>query len=43
MCTPPHFLRVDVPFTDVPEFYEAFNIKQGGKMPVDSDKRLKIW
>ncbi len=39
----PGFLRVNVPFTDVPEFYEAFNIKKGDKMWVDPDKRVKIW
>jgi len=39
----PAFLRVNVPFTDVPEFYAAFNIKKGDKMWVDPDKRVKIW
>lgn len=39
----PGFLRVNVPFTDVPEFYEAFHIKKGDKMWVDPDKRVKIW
>lgn len=39
----PAFLRVNVPFTDVPEFYEAFHIKKGDKMWVDPDKRVKIW
>ncbi|QJD95783.1 M13 family metallopeptidase [Mucilaginibacter robiniae] len=39
----PGFLRVNVPFTDVPEFYTAFQIKPGDKMWVDPDKRVKIW
>jgi len=39
----PAFLRVNGPFTDVPEFYEAFNIKKGDKMWLDPDKRVKIW
>jgi putative endopeptidase len=39
----PGFLRVNVPFMDTPEFYEAFNIKKGDKMWVDPDKRVKIW
>ena len=28
----PGFMRVNGPFTDVPEFYEAFHIKKGDKM-----------
>lgn len=39
----PAFLRVNGPFSDVPEFYEAFNIKKGDKMWVDPGKRVKIW
>jgi len=39
----PGFLRVNVPFTDVPEFYTAFNIKKGDKMWVDPAKRVRIW
>lgn len=39
----PRFLRVNGPFSDVPEFYEAFGIKKGDKMWVDPDKRVKIW
>jgi putative endopeptidase len=39
----PAFLRVNGPFSDVPEFYEAFGIKKGDKMWVDPDKRVKIW
>jgi putative endopeptidase len=39
----PAFMRVNGPFTDVPEFYEAFGIKKGDKMWLDPDKRVKIW
>ena len=39
----PGFLRVNVPFSDTPEFYEAFKIKKGDKMWVDANKRVKIW
>ena len=39
----PGFLRVNGPFTDVPEFYTAFNIKKGDKMWLDPDKRVRIW
>ncbi|WP_413670222.1 M13 family metallopeptidase [Mucilaginibacter sp. Mucisp86] len=39
----PGFMRVNGPFTDVPEFYEAFHIKKGDKMWIDPDKRVKIW
>lgn len=39
----PGFMRVNGPFTDVPEFYEAFHIRKGDKMWLDPDKRVKIW
>jgi len=39
----PGFLRVNGPFSDVPEFYEAFHIKPGDKMYLAPDKRVKIW
>lgn len=39
----PAFMRVNGPFTDVPEFYEAFHIKKGDKMWLDSAKRVKMW
>ena len=39
----PGFLRVNGPFSDVPEFYTAFHIKPGDKMYVAPDKRVKIW
>jgi putative endopeptidase len=39
----PAFLRVNGPFSDVQEFYDAFHIKKGDKMWLDPDKRVKIW
>jgi len=39
----PGFMRVNGPFTDVPEFYDAFHIKKGDKMWLDPEKRVKIW
>jgi putative endopeptidase len=39
----PGFLRVNGPFSDVPEFYEAFHIRKGDKMWLDPEKRVKIW
>jgi putative endopeptidase len=39
----PSFLRVNGPFSDVPEFYKAFNIKKGDKMWLNPDKRVRIW
>ncbi|HEX8021844.1 M13 family metallopeptidase [Mucilaginibacter sp.] len=39
----PGFLRVNGPFSDVPEFYKSFHIKKGDKMWIDPDKRVKIW
>ncbi|TFF40330.1 M13 family metallopeptidase [Mucilaginibacter psychrotolerans] len=39
----PGFMRVNGPFTDVDEFYQAFGIKKGDKMWLDPAKRVKIW
>jgi putative endopeptidase len=39
----PGYLRVNAPFSDVDEFYKAFNIKKGDAMWIDPDKRVKIW
>jgi len=39
----PASTRVNGPFSDIPEFYEAFSIKKGDKMWLDPDKRVKIW
>ena len=39
----PANLRVNGPFVDVPEFYEAFNIKPADKMYRKPELRAKIW
>jgi putative endopeptidase len=39
----PNFLRVNGPFSIVPEFYEAFGIKEGDKMWRPDSLRVKIW
>lgn len=39
----PAFLRVNGPLSNIPEFYEAFGVKPGGKMYRSDDKRVKIW
>jgi putative endopeptidase len=39
----PNFLRVNGPFSNVPEFYEAFGIKEGDKMWRADSIRVKIW
>lgn len=39
----PGFLRVNAPFSDVPEFYKTFGIKKGDPMWIDPDKRVQIW
>ena len=39
----PGYLRVNGPFTDVDEFFKAFNIKKGDPMWLDPEKRVKIW
>ena len=39
----PAKLRVNGPFVDVPEFYDAFNIKQGDAMWVPDSLRVRIW
>ena len=35
--------RVNGPFVNIPEFYEAFGIKEGAKMSREVSKRTKIW
>lgn len=35
--------RVNGPFADVPEFYEAFNVKPGQKLFRPDSARVKIW
>jgi putative endopeptidase len=39
----PAFLRVNGPFADVPEFYQAFQVKQGNKLWRPDSLRVKIW
>jgi putative endopeptidase len=39
----PNFLRVNGPLSNVPEFYEAFNIKQGDRMWRPDSLRVIIW
>ncbi|MBW4889323.1 M13 family metallopeptidase [Mucilaginibacter sp. HMF5004] len=39
----PGFLRVNGPFSDVPEFYAAFGVKKGDPMWLAPEKRVKIW
>ncbi len=39
----PNFLRVNGPFSDLPAFYETFNIKPGQPMWRPPDKRVNIW
>ena len=39
----PNFLRVIGPFSNVPEFYDAFGIKEGDKMWRADSVRVKIW
>jgi len=39
----PNFLRINGPFSDIPAFWETFNIKPGQPMWRPEDKRPKIW
>ena len=39
----PAYLRVNGPFSNIPEFYEAFNVQPHHKMWRDPAKRAKIW
>lgn len=39
----PAKLRVNAPFVNIPEFYEAFQIKDGAKMWREPAKRVVIW
>lgn len=39
----PGYLRVNAPFSDVDEFYTAFDIKKGDPMWIDPAKRVRIW
>jgi len=39
----PAFLRINGPFSNIDDFYEAFNIKPGDKMYRPENERVKIW
>lgn len=39
----PSKYRVNGPFPNVPEFYEAFNVKPGDKMYLADSLRVKLW
>ncbi len=39
----PAKMRVNGPFVNIPEFYEAFGIKEGSKMWREPAKRVRIW
>ncbi len=39
----PPKLRVNAILSNIPEFYEAFNVKQDHRMWLDPHKRVKIW
>ncbi|TGE20488.1 M13 family peptidase [Hymenobacter aquaticus] len=39
----PAMYRVNGPFADVPEFYEAFQVRQGQKLWRPDSARVKIW
>ncbi|MGE5683462.1 MAG: M13 family metallopeptidase [Bacillota bacterium] len=39
----PNFLRVNGPLSDIPDFYKAFNIKEGDPMYRNEDQRVRIW
>lgn len=39
----PNFLRINGPLANIPEFYKAFNIKEGDAMWRADSLRVKIW
>lgn len=39
----PPFLRVNGPMSNIPEFYEAFGVKEGNKMWRTDSTRVRIW
>ncbi|MCH8289296.1 MAG: hypothetical protein IID12_09365 [Candidatus Marinimicrobia bacterium] len=39
----PYNYRVIGALQNMPEFYEAFDVKEGDEMYVPEDKRVKIW
>ena len=40
---PLSFYRVNVGLQQFDEFYETYGIKEGDKMYLDPDKRIKVW
>lgn len=39
----PGYFRAFAPLTNLPEFYKAFNVKEGDKMFTPADKRVEVW
>jgi putative endopeptidase len=39
----PNFLRINGPLVNIPEFYQAFDIKEGSPMWRADSLRVKIW
>lgn len=39
----PGMFRANGPLTNMPEFYQAFDVKDGDKMYVAPDKRIRVW
>jgi putative endopeptidase len=39
----PGMYRVNGPLMNCPEFFDAFNVKEGDKMRNEADKVSKIW
>jgi len=39
----PAKFRVNGPLSNMPEFYEAFSVKQGDSLWVPDNMRVKIW
>lgn len=42
-CHAPHKLRINIPLSNMIEFYEAFHVKKGDKLYRESKDRVKIW
>ncbi|MFZ6800806.1 M13 family metallopeptidase [Undibacterium sp. Di24W] len=39
----PGMFRANGPLTNMPEFYQAFDVKAGDKMYVEPEKRIRVW
>ena len=39
----PDMYRANGPLRNTPEFYEAFGVKEGDKLFLPPDRRVKIW